>query len=62
MAKGLWLIRHGESTANAGLAHAGGVETPLTEKGRRRAHGLPTIERLPSVQFEEQPGSRGRPC
>jgi probable phosphoglycerate mutase len=37
MAKELWLIRHGESTANAGLAHPDGVETPLTEKGRRQA-------------------------
>jgi probable phosphoglycerate mutase len=32
-----WLIRHGESTSNAGLPAAGDGEVPLTERGSRQA-------------------------
>ncbi len=32
-----WLIRHGQSTANAGLATHGAAESPLTRLGREQA-------------------------
>ena len=37
MAKDLWLIRHGESAANAGILSPYSSETSLTEKGHRQA-------------------------
>ncbi len=40
MAKELWLIRHGQSTANAGIADADSVETPLTAKGSQQAQSV----------------------
>lgn len=33
----LWLVRHGESTANAGLPSANHADVPLTERGREQA-------------------------
>lgn len=32
-----WLIRHGESAANAGLPTVGDSDVPLTDRGRRQA-------------------------
>lgn len=37
MLKTVWLIRHGESAANAGLATRSPVSIPLTETGQRQA-------------------------
>ncbi|MBQ3064232.1 MAG: histidine phosphatase family protein [Clostridia bacterium] len=36
-AKYLYLVRHGETVANAGNIHAGQFDSPLTEKGREQA-------------------------
>ena len=45
-----WLIRHGQSTANAGLPSADYEEVPLTALGRRQARELARrVERQPDL-------------
>jgi len=39
-AKAFYMIRHGETVANASGVAAGSVDTPLTDKGRRQAAGV----------------------
>lgn len=40
MAKEIWLIRHGESTANAGAATKDASSVPLTDKGWQQARDM----------------------
>jgi broad specificity phosphatase PhoE len=48
--KEVWLIRHGESEANAGLASSGPALIPLTEKGYQQAVKVSTaIPTIPSL-------------
>lgn len=47
LSKFVWLIRHGESTANAGASTLDHRTIPLTEKGRKQAQQV--------SQFFEQP-------
>jgi len=45
-----WLIRHGQSTSNAGLPAAGNGEVPLTALGDRQAHDVADlVERQPDL-------------
>lgn len=45
-----WLVRHGESTANAGLPSVGHGETPLTALGREQARALASrVDRRPDL-------------
>ena len=46
----LYMIRHGESTANEGKMHAGWGQVPLTEKGREDARKAGTL--LEGVAFD----------
>jgi len=46
----IWLIRHGQSTANAGLPSIGYEEVPLTALGHRQAQELASrVERQPDL-------------
>jgi broad specificity phosphatase PhoE len=48
--KEVWLIRHGESEANAGLASSDPALIPLTEKGYQQAVKVSTvISMIPSL-------------
>jgi broad specificity phosphatase PhoE len=48
--KEIWLIRHGESEANAGLASSHPALIPLTERGCRQAARVSTaIPKIPSL-------------
>lgn len=45
-----WLVRHGQSSANAGLPSVGHAETPLTALGRQQAHELAQrVDRRPDL-------------
>lgn len=46
----LYMIRHGESTANPTLAHAGWAQIPLTKKGEQEA--LIAREKLKEIEFD----------
>jgi broad specificity phosphatase PhoE len=46
----LYLVRHGESEANAAHRFAGRTDSPLTELGRQQA--LAVAETLASIQFD----------
>ncbi|MDP9281400.1 MAG: histidine phosphatase family protein [Chloroflexota bacterium] len=46
----LYLVRHGESEANAAHRFAGRTDSPLTERGRRQAEAV--AETLASIQFD----------
>ena len=45
----LYMIRHGQSTANAQHLHAGWAQIPLTEQGITQAHGAGRL--LAGIQF-----------
>jgi probable phosphoglycerate mutase len=40
-----WLVRHGQSTSNAGLPATGHGEVPLTDLGREQAHDVANLVR-----------------
>lgn len=45
-----WLVRHGQSTSNAGLAAAGHAEVPLTARGLEQARALAArVDRSPGL-------------
>ena len=45
-----WLIRHGQSAANAGLPSVGQDDTPLTELGLEQAHAAARrVDRQPDL-------------
>ena len=61
--KPFYMIRHGETEANAAQLMAGSLDSPLTEKGRQQAYDaqkiVKTLEKKPAAVFHS-PLSRAR--